>query len=235
MTKQGEEHLTTEQLSALLDKQLSAQEEAIVDTHLRACQQCRQALADLRQTVALLHALPQVEVPRSFALPARIAVVQEQPTSRNPLVTPISQRNRARQHPLQRTFRVISSLAAVIGLIFILSSFVTTLPQRGANSTASSGANSTLAPKATSHSTSTPRQRPSVVTGTQPGAGSPSVRPQTPTPTPSQAVKAPTSSTGPPGQPAPAIFDLSTPSSHLLIGSALLVFAILGFALTRRR
>lgn len=207
----------------------------MVDTHLRTCQQCQQALADLRQTVALLHALPQLEIPRSFALPARIAVVQEQPTPRTPLVTPISQRNRAKQHTLQRTFRVMSSLAAVIGLIFILSSFVTTLPQRGASTTASSGSSSAVAPKATTHS-STPHQQPATATGTQPeGVGSPSARPQTPTPTPSQGVKAPTRSTSPPGQPAPAVFDLSTPSSHLVIGSVLLVLAILGFALTRRR
>ena len=208
----------------------------MVDTHLRACQQCQQALTDLRQTVALLHALPQLEVPRSFALPARIATVQEQPAPRSPVVTPISQRNRTRQRTLQRTFRVMSSLAAIIGLIFILSSFVTTLPQRGASTTASSGSSSAVAPKATTHSSSTPHQQPATATGSQAdGSGSPSVRPQTPTSTPSQAVKAPTRSTSPPGQPAPAVFDLSTPSSHLVIGSVLLVLAILGFALTRRR
>lgn len=239
MTKQGEDHLTTEQRSAFLDKQLSTQEQAIVDAHLRDCQQCRQALAELRQTVAMLHALPQVEVPRSFTLPARIAAVQEQPAHINPVVTPISQRNRARQNTLQRTIRVMSSLAAVLGLIFILSSFVTALPQGGSTaSSTSSGSTAANSPGASTHAT--PAQHPTPRTNAQPGV-SPSVRPSqtltpTPTPTHTQAVKQGTpTSTGPPGQPAPAVLDLNGPTGHLVIGSALLVLGILGFALARRR
>ncbi len=197
MTKQSDEHLTIEQLSAFLDEQLSSQEQAIVDAHLRDCQQCQQALAELRQTVALLHALPQVEVPRSFTLPARIAAVQDQPVHTNPVATPISQSKRARQNTLQRTIRVMSSLAAVLGLIFILSSFVTALPHLG------SAGSSTSAGSASTNS-------PAVKQGTQ-------------------------TSTGPPSQPTPAVLDLSGPTGHLVIGSALLVLAILGFALARRR
>jgi hypothetical protein len=242
VTKQSDEHLTTEQLSAFLDKQLSSQEQAIVDAHLRDCQQCQQALAELRQAVALLHALPQVEVSRSFTLPARIAAVQEQPVHTNPVATPMSQSKRARQNTLQRTIRVMSSLAAVLGLIFILSSFVTALPHGGsASSSTSSGSASTSAPSANTHNTSTPNQHPTARIGVQPGIGSPSVLPSktlppTPTPVPTQAVKQGTqTSTGPPGQPAPAVLDLSGPTGHLVIGSALLVLAILGFALARRR
>jgi len=241
VTKQGDEHPTIEQLSAFLDKQLSSQEQAIVDAHLRDCQQCQQALAELRQTVALLHALPQVEVPRSFTLPARIAAVQEQPVHTNPVATPISQSKRARQNTLQRTIRVMSSLAAVLGLIFILSSFVTALPHGGSTSSSTSaGSASTNSPGANTHAISTPNQHPTAKTGVQPG-GSPSVLPSktlTPTPTsvPTQTVKQGTqTSTGPPGQPIPAVLDLSGPTGHLVIGSALLVLAILGFALARRR
>jgi hypothetical protein len=235
VTKQGDEHLTTEQRSAFLDKQLSSQEQAIVDTHLRDCQQCQQALAELRQTVALLHALPQVEVPRSFTLPARTAAIQEQPAHINPVVIPISQRKRARQNSVQRAVRVVSTLAAVLGLFFILSSFVTALPHGGgASSTASSGAANTASPGATTHIT-TPNLNPTAKVGIRPGGGSPVAHPSK-TPTPTHAVRQGTeTSTGPPGQPAPAVLDLSGPTGHLVIGSALLVLAILGFALARRR
>jgi anti-sigma factor RsiW len=239
VTKQSDEHLTIEQRSAFLDKQLSSQEQAIVDAHLRDCQQCQQALADLRQTVALLRTLPQVEVPRSFTLPARIAAVQEQPAHIDPVVTPISQRKRARQNSVQRAVRVVSTLAAVLGLIFILSSFVTALPHGGsASSTASSGTVNRASPGANTHTNQSPTAR----AGTQPGGvGSPAVLPSktptpTPTPMPTHAVRQGTqTSTGPPGQPAPAVLDLSGPTGHLVIGSALLVLAILGFALARRR
>jgi hypothetical protein len=242
VTKQGDEHLTTEQRSAFLDKQLSSQEQAIVDTHLRDCQQCQQALAELGQTVALLHALPQVEVPRSFTLPARTAAIQEQPAHINPVVIPISQRKRARQNSVQRAVRVVSTLAAVLGLIFILSSFVTALPHGGgASSTASSGAANTASPRATTHIT-TPNLNPTAKVGIRPGGGgSPVAHPSktptpTPTPMPTHAVRQGTqTSTGSPGQPPLVILDLSGPTGHLVIGSALLVLAILGFALARRR
>jgi hypothetical protein len=238
VTKQSDEHLTIEQRSAFLDKQLSSQEQAIVDAHLRDCQQCQQALAELRQAVALLHALPQVEVPRSFTLPTRIAAVQEQPAHINPVITPISQRKRARQYTLQRTIRVMSSLAAVLGLIFILSSFVTALPHGGgASSTASSGAVNKASTGASTHT----NQRSTPGPGTQTGVASPAVGPsKTPTPTPTPMPTHPAkqgtpASTGPPGQPAPPVLDLSGPTGHLVIGSALLVLAILGFTLARRR
>ncbi|MBA2681641.1 MAG: hypothetical protein H0U76_25010, partial [Ktedonobacteraceae bacterium] len=67
-------HLTTEELSALLDNHL-AQEEAGEDHHghLASCQQCQQELADLKQTVRLLHALPPPPLPRSFILPVGIS------------------------------------------------------------------------------------------------------------------------------------------------------------------
>jgi len=240
VTKRDDEHLTTEQLSALLDKQLSAQEQVIVDAHLQTCQQCRLALAELRQTVALLRALPQVEVPRSFTLPARLALVQEQPLpghSGNPVVIPIPAKRRARRNSLQLAFRAVSTLAAVLGLIFILSFFATALSQGGATNTASSGSAPAVTSGGATHNASTATQHPTTGVGTHPaGVGSPSVTGvQTPTPTPPQVVKPAPTSTGPPVQPSPAVFDLSTPSSHLVIGSVLLVLGILGFALTRRR
>src|SRR5438270_13480242 len=68
-------HLTTEQLSAFLDKQLTLQEQAFFDAHLQVCSQCQQALAELRRTVVLLRAMPRIDVPRSFTLPTVIRPV----------------------------------------------------------------------------------------------------------------------------------------------------------------
>lgn len=67
-------HLTTEQLSAYLDRQLSEEEQKEYKIHLDACEQCRQTLLELRQTVTLLHALPQPRLPRSFVLPVDTVV-----------------------------------------------------------------------------------------------------------------------------------------------------------------
>jgi len=56
---QENHHLTTEQLSAHLDGQLSDLEQSQLEAHLKTCEWCQQALTDLRRTVALLHALPR--------------------------------------------------------------------------------------------------------------------------------------------------------------------------------
>ncbi len=75
MAQLHDEHLTTEQLSAFFDKQLSAGEQTVFDAHLSTCQQCQQNLSDMRLTIALLRAIPEEEVPRSFVLPSRLAPV----------------------------------------------------------------------------------------------------------------------------------------------------------------
>jgi hypothetical protein len=55
-------------LSGYLDNQVTAGERARVERHLRDCAACRNELETLRQTVALLHALPRAPVPRAFTL-----------------------------------------------------------------------------------------------------------------------------------------------------------------------
>ena len=231
VTKLNDEHLTTEQLSAFLDKELSSQEKAIVDAHLSDCQQCQQALADLRQTVAMLRALPRVEVPRSFTLPARIAAVQEQPVPGNPVVIPISQRKRARRNGLQSAIRAMSALAAILGLIFILSSFATMLPHGGSTtSSTSSGSVSTISPSASANNKTTR------IPSTSSGTSTQGVKIPSPTPTHVQVAKpTPGPSTGTPSEPGPALVDLNGPAGHLLIGAVLFVLGIFGFALARRR
>ncbi len=57
-----------ELLSAYIDGEVSASETSRVEEHLAGCQECRDELASLRSTVDLLRRLPELAVPRSFAL-----------------------------------------------------------------------------------------------------------------------------------------------------------------------
>jgi len=61
-------HIQVEQLSSYLDRQVSPAERATIDAHLQQCSECRAELESLRQTVAMLHSLPRVAVPRAFTL-----------------------------------------------------------------------------------------------------------------------------------------------------------------------
>jgi Tol biopolymer transport system component len=61
-------HIQVELLSAYLDQQASPAERAYVDAHLQQCTACRTELESLRQTVAVLHLLPRVALPRAFTL-----------------------------------------------------------------------------------------------------------------------------------------------------------------------
>lgn len=69
-------HLDDEMLSAYLDEaqgRLNASERARAEAHLAACARCREELAALATTRAMLHALPQVELHRSFILTPELA------------------------------------------------------------------------------------------------------------------------------------------------------------------
>ena len=57
-----------ELLSAYIDGEVSASETLRVEEHLAGCQECQDELASLRSTVGLLRRLPELAVPRSFAL-----------------------------------------------------------------------------------------------------------------------------------------------------------------------
>ena len=56
-------------LSSYLDERLSSRERELVESHLEGCEKCREEFDSLRETVGLLHRLPMVSVPRSFAIP----------------------------------------------------------------------------------------------------------------------------------------------------------------------
>jgi anti-sigma factor RsiW len=60
----------TEALSAYLDDALDGAERDALERHLATCAACRAELAGLRRVGALLRALPEPELPRSFTLPA---------------------------------------------------------------------------------------------------------------------------------------------------------------------
>lgn len=74
-------HLHIEQLSAYLDGQVRPDERRRIEAHLAACEACRRELAGLRQTVALVRALPRVPVPRAFTL-SQAQVGLERPVGR---------------------------------------------------------------------------------------------------------------------------------------------------------
>ena len=55
-------------LSAYIDGEVTADERAVIETHLATCADCQRDLTALRQTVALLSQLPSVAAPRPFTL-----------------------------------------------------------------------------------------------------------------------------------------------------------------------
>lgn len=240
MAQHDDRHLTTEQLSALLDQQLSPQEQAEYNAHLNTCRQCQNVMADLKLTVALLHALPQPTLPRSFVLPATADHAQEQPA---PLVHPMTTTTRRRPpnrlgYLARRSIRTLSAIAAVIGLIFILSSFLSTHSLGSAGTSTSTGSIPVSGPS-----------RGSAVTTPHVSCGNPGTQPvqcgtqRTPAAAQKQTpgVTAPVTRTPQikkqPNQNStnsPAI-DLNSPQAHLGLGAILLLIGVLGVALTRKR
>jgi Putative zinc-finger len=151
---QEDRHLTTEQLSAYLDEQVSSEERSQWDSHLRTCEQCEQGLASLRQTVTLLHALPQPALPRSFVLSPTSLTQYAQSTSQiqEEAAAPISLETRRaprqaarRSGYLRGSLRALSALAAVAGLLLFLSGLIVGAPGETSMSTASSGSASSSA------------------------------------------------------------------------------------------
>ncbi len=75
--RQGAEHRFSQaNLSAYIDKQLTARDRARVARHLEECPACRRELAELRRTIALVSQAPRLHAPRSFALPQTMQPAQ---------------------------------------------------------------------------------------------------------------------------------------------------------------
>lgn len=229
---QDHSHLITEQLSAFLDQQLTTEEQQQAKTHLQDCEQCRLRLADLQQMVALLHALPRPQAPRSFTLqttdaPATPLTVL--PTERSADTAPRSTATRRTgwSRAVRTATRVISTLAAVIGIFFLIASLLAPVHYYGATGTAVSSNNTAGQTQNSAHSTSQGKTNDQAKTKT-PYSLTPATAP-TMTPTPTAAASSPdTSVTNP-----PATINLSQPGTQALLGLALLILSIIGFILLR--
>lgn len=264
------EHLTIEQLSAYLDRQITSPEQASFDAHLASCAQCRDALAELRATVLLLRAMPRPEAPRSFTLPASISNVSSVPTASNITPFPMPAARQARQtrqanqdtngrvgspgRPLhepqaargtrvvrpafRRTVRVMSTLVAVLGLLFVLSGLLSNVHLGASNSAGS-------APSASSSSAELPAQTPQASSLSRTpsifGTKKPQKLGETGTTPPVQQKPEvrpvhPGTTTTPANLPMLSpFFDLSTMQGRLTLGLALVVLGIFGWFISRRR
>lgn len=150
---QEHQHLTTEQLSAFIDKQLSVEEQGHVDEHLKQCEQCQLWLKELRQTVMLVHALPQPQLPRSFTLPADVLVAPVPAQTEH--ASPVTTISRSRLSHIRTAIRVVSTLAAVVGIVFLLSGIWSFSRQAAFSPTATSGSSSASSAASASSSSST--------------------------------------------------------------------------------
>lgn len=222
--QQEKQHLTTTQLSTLLDGQLSIEEREFSDAHLATCEQCQQELESLRQTKMLLHALPHPALPRSFALPLS---TQQVDTSTAPVIpvasyrsTPRrdSRRSRSRAYYAQTILRTIGTLAAMVGLVLLLSSLIPFVNNTGAG-TAQNGSSGTTAPaprQATPTGPILPNLRGTTVT-------QPNSQPHTTHPSTSS------------GTFSPPILDISTLAGRAFYGALLFILGIAGLMIGRRR
>ena len=239
MAQLHDEHLTTEQLSASFDKQLSPQEQAIFDAHMSTCQQCKLNLADLRLTVALLHAIPEEKVPHSFVLSGGLTTVPDRTIRQDTTLTPIPQRQRTHNSTLRRSIRVVSTLAAVLALFFIISGILP-LTYVGTGSSASTAtSNSSSGEAGRVHSAvTTPGIHATTNARLQAGAAT-----TTPTPVPTHTLtpngtattKASSGTTKDQGSTVPPVLDPGQPAGRLSLGVFLLALSIIGLIITRRR
>ena len=237
MAQLHDKHLTTEQLSAFFDRQLSSEEQAVFDAHMSTCQQCQNNLADLRLTVALLRAMPEEQVPRSFVLPGALAPVPARTIRQDTTITPIAGKQHARFNTLRRSVRVVSALAAVLALLIIVSGLFPSL-HYGANESATTAA--PVSSSGSANTTHAPVQTPNVQKPTDVQSNARTVTPspvasQTPGPTGTATTKA---STVAPNDQSPSVLpaiDFSQPVVRLSLGVLLLALSIIVLVVTRRR
>ena len=243
MAKHSENHLATEQLSAFLDKQLSAEEQSVVEAHLQNCQRCQDALARLRQTALLLNALPQPALPRSFVLSPGVSYLQQRPEQESAVQRPATSRTETRRtglSNLQRMTRVVSTLVAVIGLFFLLSAVLPTFSRGSMNSSGSATSAPVNGPAIGSsrnqHATSTVK---GTVPHTQGGSPTSSTEPtKTPSVTPvatATSAQHITPQTQNVSQLSDFLPDVTTSQGRLEIGFFCLALALIGLLLTRRK
>lgn len=238
MAQGTNEHLTTALLSAYLDEELAPDELALCDAHLQTCQRCLAILADLRTVSRFLGELPEVEVPRSFALPANLTAL---PASPMPGAMTRQPEARQDQHFIKYTMRALSTIAAVLGIVLVLAGGFSALP-RGGTATSSNTAAPSFALQRTTPGSSSKTRTPAGV-GTSGGQTQDTPVSKSPVPTALAPTPPPHSTTTvDPGNqralassPTPAALDLEQPAGRLTIGSTLLLLGLLGIVFTRRR
>jgi anti-sigma factor RsiW len=241
---QDKRHLTTEQLSALLDKEASAEEQAQWEAHLSTCPQCQRALTALRQTVAMLHALPQPMLPRSFVLSMEVAEPIAQPVMAAP--TPLRPARRRMNPYVRGVLRTVSALAAIIGVVFFFSGIGPTLIHGGATATTSAGsgfsssspANSSTGGGAGTKASNSehPRNLAPRMTATAiaTAAATEVVQPQLPGTTDQQSKSTGVDQQTPSGDFTFLIFNLSTPAGRVGLGMILVLLGGMGLVLFKR-
>jgi anti-sigma factor RsiW len=238
VARQFSGHLTIEQLSATLDKQLSPQEWAVCQAHLRACQHCQGMLADLRQTSVLLRALPQPELPRSFVLPATITSPAGQ-ISRPEVRAPGMQitRGRSRTWPgyLRYSTRFISTIAAALGIIFIVSGLLVSLPRGGATTASAPVTAPSSSNTGTSGTANTPQAKVQTPNADSAQNSHPKTQPRQPVGTGTSKSSSGNTYAENRANALPSILDPSTIEGRMVIGVLLLILGILGVVFTRRR
>lgn len=83
-------HIDTDTLSAYLNGAVTPAERDRVEAHLTTCVACRQELAELQATVALLRGLPQYEPRRAFHVAADVRRPISLPVRLLPVIRPLS-------------------------------------------------------------------------------------------------------------------------------------------------
>ena len=234
-----DQHLTTEQLSALLDNRLSSAEQDACKAHLQSCQMCQHELASLQQTVVLLRAMPKPALPRSFALSTGVTYLQDAPPRQEEAIN--TPPRRRWPHYVQRSLRVISTFAAVIGFIFLLSGVLPMLMHGGGGATTATSSsvpsrNNAAQPNAAAtNSTPTlgqakPTSNDNLTPGQTPHSGkTPAAATASPAVQDRQHQQPPN-----PVQPSPPIIDFNEPLVRQGVGLTLLVIGIIGVIVTRR-
>jgi anti-sigma factor RsiW len=144
-----------ERLSAYLDNEVDEAERAALERHLPTCEECRAALEELRQTRALLRALPAPALPRSFLIPETGAVPQ--PITRRAVAGTSSVRHVRGARVLQWA----GGLVAAVGLFMLITSALPASTQFG------SAATSNLGPSAGQGSASSSQQASSTAVVTE--------------------------------------------------------------------
>ena len=220
-----------EQLSALLDQELDTEQRTTLEAHLASCAACHAELESLRRTRALLLALPQPTLPRSFALPIEAAPVRALPRQAAPAPTPARASKRRRPAQVLQWF---SSIAAVLGILVLLSSAIVGHSISNAGTSTSALGTSQNQPASAGQPASTPTAPPERTASTHPDCPSPipTAGPTNATPGTNQGqAVSPSSTSG------------ATPNFGVLIssvglGGLLLILSACGFAIAwalRRR